>query len=68
MPSYQLSKLVAILEYTIINNSDLSLNNNQKNISPRASNNGNKKIRFALADNTTNENKDIDQQRPTTPN
>lgn len=46
----------------------MSLNNNKEDIYPKAFNNSNKRIRSGLADIIdSNNNKDIDQQRPIIP-
>lgn len=69
LPSCQPSKQVAILEYNITNSSNLSSDNNKKNISSGVFNNGNKYIRPEQADTTgSNDDGNIDYLRPTTLN
>ncbi len=68
LPSRQTSKSTIILEDNTTNCPDLPLDNNEKGISPRASNHGKERTRPASNNNEDIRPVDIDQQRPITPN
>lgn len=56
-----------ILEYNTPHPPNLPSDNNEEDIGLKASNYNNKKIRLGPVDNMdSNNNRDIDQQRPTT--
>ena len=70
LPSCQPLNLEPVLDNNTTNPLDLLLDNNEEDISPGASNNGEKRIKLADIDNNKEDIRpaDMDKQRPATPN